>query len=144
MLNDAQLTLLHTKGVVVARVLLGFMFFFSGLGMLLNGPANSAMYFDSVGIPLAGLAVWVIIALKLAAGGALMAGKKVVEASLALIGFTILATLMVHMDLNDPGLTKNLAIIGGLLYAMAHATSMPSGTPEPAPTMEHNHEPHGM
>jgi putative oxidoreductase len=100
------------------------MFFYSGIGMLLmQGPANVAVYFDSLSIPLAGLMAWVVIALKLGAGGALMAGYKVEEAAGALAVFTLIATFIAHMDMADPSLGKNLAIVGGLLLAAGHASA---------------------
>jgi len=124
MLSQSQRTLLETKGVVVGRVLLGLLFFYSGISMLfIQGPANVAVFFNSLGIPLAGLMVWVVIALKIIAGGALMLGRHVEAAAGALVIFTIIATLIAHMDLTDPSLGKNLAIIGGLLYAAAHASA---------------------
>ncbi len=55
--------------------------------LFMQGPANVAMFFDSLGIPLAGLVAWLVIALKLGAGGALMIGYKVEEAAAALILF---------------------------------------------------------
>lgn len=139
MLNDSLRTLLQTKGVLVGRVLLGLMFVYSAIGMLfVQGPANVAMYFDSLGIPLAGIAIWLVIALKLAAGGALMAGFKVEEAAAALIIFTALTILIAHFDTSDPHLGKNLAIIGGLLYAMAYAGHNNShhNSPQAAPRPE--------
>ncbi len=73
---------------------------------------------------MAGLAVWVVIAVKVVAGGAIIIGKRVGLASATLIGFTILATLTAHMDFSDPmqqtQALKNLAIIGGLLYIMSY------------------------
>lgn len=124
MLSHSQRVLLETKGVVVGRVLLGFMFVYSGIGMLLmTGPENVAMYFDSLGIPLASLVVWLVIGLKIAAGSALVAGYKVEEAAGALIIFTLSATVIAHLDPADASLGKNLAIVGGLLYAAARASA---------------------
>lgn len=117
MLSDSQRQMVQTKGVVLGRVLLGLLFVWSGAGMLMSGGDSS--YFESIGIPLAGIVVWLVIILKIGAGGALIIGKKVGLAAALLILFTIAATLIAHMDVNDIGLFKNLSIIGGLLYAMA-------------------------
>lgn len=125
MLTTAHRAFITTKGVVLARVLIGFLFFFSGVGILMQGIGGTAMYFESLGIPLAAVAAWLVVALKLIAGGALMAGYHVEKAALALIVFTLIATAIAHLDLQDPGLFKNLAIIGGLIYAMAHAIHKP-------------------
>ena len=93
--------------------------------MLLDtGPANVAGYFTSLGVPMASLLVWVVILVKIVAGGAIIIGKRTTEAAAALILFTLIATLLAHMDAEvDPSfptsLLKNLAIGGGLLYLMA-------------------------
>lgn len=67
-------------------------------------------------IPMPILVAWVVVVLKIAAGAALIVGYHTRHASLALIAFTLLATLFYHMDLEDVNLFKNLAIVGGLLY----------------------------
>lgn len=129
MLNEPQRDLVRDKGTKLGRILIGFLFFMSGVGIILGGPAATASWYDAAGIPLAGLVVWLVVLLKIGAGTAIMIGKRVGLASALLIGFTILATLIAHMDFSDPmQLTqalKNLAIIGGLLYLMAYG---PGGT----------------
>lgn len=129
MLNEPQRDLVRDKGTKLGRILIGFLFFMSGVGILMGGPANTADWFDTIGIPMAGLVVWLVILLKLGAGGAIMIGKRVGLASALLIGFTVFATLIAHTDFSDPTqLTqalKNLAIVGGLLYLMAYG---PGGT----------------
>lgn len=123
-ISTSHQEMMRSKGIPVARVLLGLLFVFSGIGMLfMQGPAATAGYFDSMGVPMAGLLVWVVIAIKLGAGGALMAGYRVADAAALLIVFTLLATFVAHMSLEDINLFKNLAIIGGLMYAIAYAKS---------------------
>ena len=119
MLSDAHRDVMQTKGVVIGRILLGFMFFFTGVGMLMVGPSESVGFYESVGIPLAGIVVWLVTILKIVAGGSLMMGKCTEKAAAALAAFTLLATLAAHTDLEDPGLVKNLAIVGGFLYVIA-------------------------
>ncbi len=126
MLSDSHRSCMQTKGVVIGRVLIGLLFFVSGLGMLTGGPAGTTAYFTSLGIPLAGLVVWLVIILKIAAGGAIVIGKRVGLAAFTLIAFTALATIIGHFGLGENaefdmiGVTKNLAIIGGLLYMIAY------------------------
>lgn len=116
---------MQTKGVVVGRVLLGLLFLVAGIGMFMaeGGPAASAGFYTMVGLPMAGLLVWVVAALKVVAGGMLIIGRNVGCAAGALAIFTLLATLLAHRDIADPdhlmAALKNLAIIGGMLYVVA-------------------------
>ncbi len=122
MLSEPQRDLVRDKGTVFGRVLIGLLFFASGLSMLLvSGPAGSAMFMESMGVPLAGIVVWLVMAAKIGAGGAIILGKRVGLAAAVLIGFTVLATLVAHVSpFDEISVLKNLAIIGGLLYLMAY------------------------
>ncbi len=120
MLSAGQRDLVRDKGTILGRALIGLLFVVSGITMLMD-PAGSAGYMMSMGIHLANIAVWIVIALKIVAGGAIVIGKRVGIAAAALIAFTALATILGHTDPFDMiGIMKNLAIIGGLLYLMAY------------------------
>lgn len=120
MMSDSMRVMMQTKGVVLGRVLMGLLFLFSGIGMLfMQGPGNVAMYFDSLGLPLAGILVWAVIAIKIVAGGALIIGMRVGMAAAALALFTLLTIPIAHGSIDDVNLFKNLAIVGGLIYVMA-------------------------
>lgn len=125
MLKDSHLEIVRTKGSVFGRILMGLLFFASGLMMLLvQGPAGVGGYLTSLGVPFGGLVAYLVIAVKIGAGGAIIIGKRTTEAAAALIVFTLIATLLAHLDpATDPtfptSLLKNLAIVGGLLYLMA-------------------------
>lgn len=117
---DQYKPMLRSKGTLLGRVLLALLFVFSGVGMLMGGIGNTAMYFDSMGLPMATLLAIVVIILKIGGGLALMAGYKVEEAALALLIFTGLTILVAHRSIDDMGLWKNLSIMGGMLYVMAY------------------------
>lgn len=119
-MTESQRIMLRTRGTMVGRMLMGLLFLFSGVGILLNGVAGTADYFTLLGLPMAGILVWLVIILKIGAGGALMLGYKVEQAAMALIVFTLMATWIAHMDIEDVNLFKNLAIVGGLLYVCAY------------------------
>jgi putative oxidoreductase len=123
MLRESHLELVRTKGTLFGNALMGLLFLVSGV-MMISTPANTANYFSSVGVPMATILIWPIVLFKIAAGLALIVGKRTTEAAAGLIVFTLIATLLVHLSPNtDPtfpiGLFKNLAIVGGLLYIMA-------------------------
>lgn len=119
MLNEGQRDLVRDKGTILGRVLIGLLFVLTGFFMLTN-ISGTTSYFEAVGVPLASLTVWLVILVKLGAGGAIIIGKRVGLASAILIGFTALASLIGHSSISDPGLLKNFAIIGALLYLMAY------------------------
>ncbi len=122
MLTEAQRMMLQTKGVVLGRVFLGLLFLFGGISMAM-GAAGTAGYFESIGVPMAGIAVWVAIVAKIVGGGLLIVGKRVGLGAAILILFTLGATYYGHLDFADPmqitQMLKNLAIIGGLIYVAA-------------------------
>lgn len=120
MLTNSQRELLQTKGVVVGRILMGLLFFSSGLGMLFTQtPAGVEGYFASLSLPMPLVLAWLVIILKVVAGGALILGRSVGCAAGTLIVFTLLTILIAHRSFEDVNLFKNLAIVGGLLYVVA-------------------------
>ncbi len=125
MLSEPQRDLVRDRGTVLGRVLIGLLFLVSGLAMVIpDGTAGTVVYFTSLGIPMAGVVVWLVIVTKVVFGALIIAGKRVGLASAVLIGFTVIATLiatpLAHTKFSDPNMLKNLAIIGGLLYLMAY------------------------
>jgi putative oxidoreductase len=125
MLSESQRVCMQTKGVVVGRILMGLLFLVAGIGMFMakGGPASMVDFYTSVGLPMAGIVVWLVAVLKVVAGGMLIIGRNVGWAAGALAAFTLLATLLAHRDIADPdqltAALKNLAIIGGLMYVAA-------------------------
>lgn len=111
---------LRAHGAMVGRMLIGLLFVFSGVGIINNGVEGFSGMIDARGLPMAVLVAWVVIAIKIAAGVALILGYRTAYAALALLTFTGLATLLYHLDLNDMNLFKNLAIMGGLLYVYVY------------------------
>ena len=112
--------MLQSNGVLLGRFLLGLLFFSSGVNILMGGVGNTSAYFESLGLPMAMLLTYAVLALKLVAGGGLMLGWKVEECATALFVFTLLTIFIAHRSMEDVNLWKNLAIMGGLLYAMAY------------------------
>ena len=123
MMNESHRKTLQSNGILLGRTLIGLLFLYTGYGMFMAGGEAIGGYFASVGVPMAALAYWVVLAVKIGGGLALILGYKVEQAALALILFTLGATYFGHSDWNDQVnqimVMKNLAIVGGLLYVMA-------------------------
>ncbi len=138
MMSSSQRTLMQTKGVVIGRILIGLLFFSSGLSMLLmQSPSGVASYFETLSLPLPAILAWVVIVFKILAGGMLIIGKRVGLAAAGLAIFTLLTILIAHRSFEDVNLFKNLAIVGGLLYVMAFGAGSWS-SPKTAATPENN------
>lgn len=112
--------LMRTHGAMVGRMLIGLLFVFSGVGIVLNGVEGFSGMIEMRGLPMPLVLAWLVVAVKIVAGAALMIGWRTTQAALALIIFTALVTLLYHLDLEDVNLFKNLAIIGGLLYVYVY------------------------
>ena len=112
--------MLKTHGAIVGRMLMGLLFVFSGVGIVIGGVGNFAGMLEMKGLPMAILLAWLVVLIKVVAGAALMLGCRTKDATLALILFTIVATALYHASLDDINLFKNLAIIGGLFYVYVY------------------------
>jgi putative oxidoreductase len=113
--------MLQTHGAMVGRMLIGLLFLFSGANILLSGSINgTASMIESVGFPMALILAWVVVAVKIIGGGALMVGYETKKATLALMGFLVITIVFFHFDVNDIQLFKNLAIMGGLFYVYVY------------------------
>ncbi len=111
---------LRAHGTMIGRMLIGLLFVFSGVGIVLNGVESFSKMIEMRGLPMPIVLASLVVVWKIGAGSALILGWRTAQAALALIIFTALATLLYHLDLNDVSLFKNLAIIGGLLYVYVY------------------------
>ncbi len=111
---------LRAHGTMIGRMLIGLLFVFSGVGIVLNGVESFSKMIEMRGLPMPIILASLVVVWKIGAGSALILGWRTAQAALALIIFTALATLLYHLDLNDVSLFKNLAIIGGLLYVYVY------------------------
>ena len=108
--------------LLVARILMCSLFIWDGTLQVRN-PAAAAGYFDSVGVPLANIAVWPSIALHLLAGAAILIGFKTRWAAALLALFCLATAFGVHLPAGDlDNMThfyKNLVMAGGFLYVVS-------------------------
>jgi len=104
--------------LLVSRILLALLFLVSGFGML-AAPSGMAGYFSAVGIPLAGLVVWLVIALKVLGGIALLVGFQTRYVAYAFAAFCVATAFLGHFDFADQNqmtaFLKNLGLAGGFL-----------------------------
>jgi putative oxidoreductase len=112
---------MSTIAAVIGRILLAILFVVSGIGKLFDLSATNAAL---SGISMGGMALAVAL-FEIIAGLCLALGVMTRLASLALIVFTVLATLFFHNNFTDPVQSamalKNLSIIGGLFLVFAHS-----------------------
>ena len=113
----------------VGRIIMGAFFFLAGVNKFINID-GTALYIESVGLPMPALLAWASAVFLVVAAGALIAGYQAKWAALLLAVFTLLVSFLFHGPASwaaDPSGTqqlmfmKNLAIMGGLLFMAAHA-----------------------
>ena len=103
---------------VAARVLMAQIFIIAGCGKLTAYTATAG-YFSSLGIPMVGFALPLVILVEVGGGLALLVGFKTRWVAAVLAAFTVASALIVHNNFADQGqmihFMKNLAMAGGLL-----------------------------
>jgi putative oxidoreductase len=104
--------------LLIGRVLLSLMFLTSGIP-LLTGSAGFAGYLGSVGIPAPMLVTWLIIALKVLGGIALIVGFQTRLVSWAFIAFCVATAFIGHYPAEMTVFWKNIAVAGGFLALIA-------------------------
>lgn len=113
----------HSATVLIGRILLALIFVMAGLGKL-GDPTGNAAYFASVGLPMAAVMVWLVIALEVLAGLAILIGFMTRPAAYLLALFCIASALLAHFDFGDQiqmiMFLKNLAMAGGFLVLAAN------------------------
>ncbi len=104
--------------IFVARVLVSIIFIIAGVGKITDF-SGTVGFLGSIGLPFATFLTVVAIVFELGGGLMLLVGWKTKLATYALIVFTVIATLLAHLNLSDQlqmtMFLKNLAIIGGLV-----------------------------
>ena len=115
-------------GDLLARFCLSFVFIWSGVSKALH-PAAGKAEVAALGLPNAGLFLWLTVACQIVGGLMVLLGFWARMGALALLGFTAVATLMAH---GTRGLTgekrlqqettafEHLAIVGGFLFVIIH------------------------
>lgn len=108
--------------MLVGRVLLSAIFIQAGLSKLMNVSGTIA-YFEGLGLPLAGLLIWIVILVELAGGLLVLAGFYIRIAATVLGLFCISAAFVGHSNWADvmdfQAFMKDIAIAGGLFYVAA-------------------------
>lgn len=108
---------------LISRSLIAVLFVFAGIQKLMNFTGTSGFIgsLPGMSVPmLATLVTVVVIIIEIPVALAFAWGYKLCTTGMILIGFTVLATILVHNNL--PGdmvmILKNIAIIGGILGAV--------------------------
>ena len=115
-----------TYGLLIARVFLGGMFFLAGVSKLIDVPGTT-LYFSSADLPAPMFLALTIGILEVLSGGAVIIGRQIERAALLLILITLLITFALYgsstwvaQPLKHLVFLNNFAIVGGLLFVVAH------------------------
>ncbi len=105
--------------LLIGRIFLSLVFLVSAVRLVLNFKVSS-LSLVKLGIPLPEFVLIIGIFIQLLGGILLILGYQTRQTSVGLIIFLVLANLIYHRDLtniyNQLQVTKDMAIIGGLLY----------------------------
>ena len=123
---------LERYGTLLGRLLIALIFVFAGFGKV-TGFEGTVGYITSKGLPLPTLAAIGAIIVELGGGILLAIGWKTKLAAAALFVFTAMTALFFHnfwamapdqAQNQMIHFMKNLAIMGGLLFVMAHGSGL--------------------
>lgn len=108
--------------MLIGRILMSAIFIQAGLSKLLN-VSGTIGYFEAIGLPLASLVIWPVIAVEVIGGLLILTGFYTRIAASVLALFCIAAAFTGHSNWADAmdfqAFMKDLAISGGLLYIAA-------------------------
>jgi len=115
------MTALAPYAGAAGRVLLAFMYVFSGVGKIF-AYSGTAGYMAAFGVP--GALLPLVIIVEIVAGVMIAIGYQTRLAALALAGFTLVAALIFHNNLADQMqmilFLKNLSLTGAFLFLFAN------------------------
>lgn len=104
--------------LLIGRVLMSIIFIMAGISKL-GAVAGTAGYMASMGIPLPNITVWLVIALELLGGVAILLGFFTRYVAWALTAFCVASGYLGHFQPEDQmqmiSFMKNLAMAGGFL-----------------------------
>jgi len=101
--------------LLVSRILLALMFLVSGIPMLL-APGGFAGYMGAIGLPAPLLVTWLVIALKVLGGIAVVVGFQTRYAAYAFAAFCVATAFIGHFSAEEMSVFwKNIAVAGGFL-----------------------------
>jgi putative oxidoreductase len=115
-------------GDLFALFCLSFVFVWSGVSKALN-PAAGKAEVAALGLPDAGLFLWLTVACQIAGGLMVLLGFWARLGALALLGFTVIGTLLAHgtrglsgekRQQQETTAFEHLAIVGGFLFVIIH------------------------
>jgi putative oxidoreductase len=115
---------------LLGRIAIAALFLPAGLNKLM-GVEGTTGYFASLGLPAVTILVWVVIAIEVLGGAALILGYRTRLVAIALAVFTLLASIAGHAFWAAPAdaafiaqllFFKNIAVIGGLLVLASSGT----------------------
>lgn len=125
-MNITKHTFFETHALLVARVLIGGMFLLAGISKF-QDITGTAGYIESVGLPAGVALAWLAAIFEAVLGACIIVGYCIRDTALYLAIFTFLISFPFHgpgmwetSPLDQIMFMKNMAIVGGLLFIVAH------------------------
>lgn len=110
---------------LLGRVLMAIIFLEAGIGKI-AAYAGTEQYIASLGVPLPGIALPLVILWELAGGVGLLVGLFTRPVALSLAAFCMITAFLVHFHPGDQmqmiNFMKNIAMAGGFLFVSVHGS----------------------
>jgi putative oxidoreductase len=117
----------ESHALLLARIVFGGYFVYSGITKVTGGIDATAGYIASMGLPAAALLAWVAVLIEVVCGALLITGVYFKEAALVLAAFIIIISFIFHgpntwspENMQQVMFFKNMCMSAGLLFMAAH------------------------
>jgi putative oxidoreductase len=117
----------NTHALLIARIVFGGYFIYSGITKVTGGIDGTAGYIASAGLPASMLLAWVAVVIEIGCGALIVLGKYFKEATLVLAAFVVIITFIFHspnswdpQNMQQLMFFKNMCMAAGLLFMAAH------------------------
>jgi putative oxidoreductase len=117
----------NTHALLLARIVFGGYFVYSGITKVTGGIDGTAGYITSAGLPAAMALAWVAVLIEVGCGAMIVLGKYFKEATLVLAAFIFIISFIFHgpnswspENMQQIMFFKNMCMVAGLLFMAAH------------------------
>jgi uncharacterized membrane protein YphA (DoxX/SURF4 family) len=117
----------NTHALLIARIVFGGYFVYSGIMKVTGGIDGTAGFIASTGLPVPLALAWLAVIIEIGCGALIVLGKYFKEAALILAAFIVIISFIFHgpnswnpENIQQTMFLKNMCMVAGLLFMAAH------------------------